>query len=484
MNFLCLDSNFLRGYCLIYSVIKNVFYLLIMKFFIYLLLISNCCFIAFGNNNESFKDNPVLIDIYSCPYNSNNDSILINELKEKAMLMNYVEWTPKKDIPGRYGHFNKNTTVTGLPYSSVKELQKFIGLDVSIYTFLTAVNNPYSLLYSEDVAEGNPCYLGGTYNGVNSHTFYGTVCSSFTSYCYSENNNYTSYNYRNGNVPNYSLKKDQSIENISEGDLIWFPGHVALITDIEKDRTGEFKKISVFESTGLKVKSTDYSLSNFKKRISGNGNKNNKGYLYQNSLLKKTNPNQSKDLTIEEIKSILNNINLENQEISTWFGDRACIGEWDKLMINFQKGSYDKILISLNEEIVDTLDISNLENSIEYKYKDPGIYKAYLASDTFISPSYTTFEILDTTTQTYNNDDGTIEVIFAKNSNPDIIYWVDKKGNQISYPLSVSENDKIKGKMTIKPVKMKDTSVRAIYRGNYGRTINKPTHLFKDSQTI
>lgn len=455
-----------------------------MKFFIYLLLISNCCFIALGNNNESFKDNPILLDIYSCPYMSDNDSILISELKEKAMLMNCVEWTPKKDIPSRYGYFDKNTPVTGLPYSSVKELQKFIGLDVSIYTFLTAVNNPHSLLYTEDVSAGNPCYLGGTYNGVNSHTFYGTVCSSFTAYCYGENHNYTSYNYRNGNVPNYSIKKNQSIENISAGDLIWFPGHVALITDIKKDQTGEIKKISIYESTGLKVRSSDYSLSNLKKRISGNGNENNKGYLYQNALLKKNNPFQSKDLTKEEIKSILNNINLENQEISTWFGDRACIGEWDKLMINFQKGSYNKILISLNEEIVDTLDISNVENSIEYRYRDPGIYKAYLASDTFISPSYTTFEVLDTTTQTYKNDDGTIEVIFATNSNPDIIYWVNNKGNQISIPWIISDNSKIKGKITIKPVNKKNASLRVIYKGNYGRTINKPTHLFKDSNTI
>lgn len=426
--------------------------------------------------------NAILSGIYDCNNELHDDSIIKSNLKERALLMSCVEWIPENDVPNNSGIYSKGKKVKGLPYSSVKELQKFIGLDVSIYTFLTAVNNPYSLLYSEDVAEGNPCYLGGTYNGKNSHTFYGTVCSSFTAFCYGENYNYASFNYRDGQVPNYYLKSDQGVEDLSSGDMFWCPGHVALITDVERDSLGHVSKIEMFESAGIKVYSKIYTPSTFMRRMSGNGNPKKQAYLYRNKLVENREGNSNCSFSKGTLQDLLKNLQVGNDEICTWFGDKPCIGEWDKVMINFKKKNFNKLIVSLNDEIVDTLDISSVEHSIEYQIKGEGIYKAQLASDSNISPHFTCFEVIDTSTEIINKEDGSVEIVFAEGSQPEFVFWVTKAGDQHTFPMAVPDRARKYGKMIIEPCTKKDARLRVIYRGKYGRAINRPDHLFPVQQ--
>lgn len=461
------------------------------KLFIFFIFIIGCLVIYAQLTRDRWQENHAalsdlkdskefLIRLNSCNNISNNESIQPQSIRERALLMSKIKWSPKSNITNNRGYFIKGDTIIGLPYSSVKELQKFIGLDVSIYTFLTAVNNPYSLLYSENVGAGNKCYLGGIYNGQNSHTFYGTVCSSFTAFCYGENYNYTSFNYRRGQVPNYSLKKSQDLKDLTAGDLYWCPGHVGLVTEIIKDSLGNISNIEFFESAGIKVVSKKYTSNDFLRRLSGNGNPQKQGYLYENRLVEKSSTKHSKqntDIQNNEILSTLESMSISPMEICTWFGDRPCIGEWDKLMINFHKKQFDKIIISLNDVPIDTLDISDKDNSIEYKPKEAGIFKAHLASASQVSPIYTSFEVLDTTTKILYTKNDTVEVIFAEDSDPEIIYWVNKVGDQHTFPISIPEEAKKKGRITLDLCTKKDAMVRVIYRGQYGRAINKPEHL-------
>lgn len=421
----------------------------------------------------------LIADFYNYTPTLPTESIPLNLLKDRARMMCSVKWIPKSDIPYNSGYFKKNELVEGLPYSSVKELQNFIGLDVSIYTFLTAVNNPYSLLYTEDVAAGNPCYLGGVYNGKNSHTFYGTVCSSFTAFCFGEINNYASFNYKNGKVPNYKLKADQSIDAISSGDLFWCPGHVALITEVERNAEAAVVRIELIESAGKKVTVTRYTPTAFARRMGGTLNPKNQAYLYENNLLAKTDEGKRPNMSTDNISSILSNLRVDNLEICTWFGDKPCVGEWDKIMLTFTKKDYDRIIVFLNDEVVDTLDISNEDHSIEYNHGGKGIYKARLASATTISSVFTSFEVLDTKTETYSNTDGSVTILFPDNSNPEIVYWINRAGEQYTFPLTVSETAKKEGKMIIQAKPKPENILRVIYRGEYGRTINRPDHLFQ-----
>ena len=80
-------------------------------------------------------------------------------------------WTPLCDVPtykkdiGRTVH-PAGVTVTGMPYSSVEAIDKFIGENVSFRSILSAMSNPDSALYQRDI------------RGLkNSWTYFGIVCN-------------------------------------------------------------------------------------------------------------------------------------------------------------------------------------------------------------------------------------------------------------------------------------------------------------------
>ena len=93
---------------------------------------------------------------------------------EYARILSRVKWTPVAGgMPNRRGgYFEEGTEYTGVPYSSVKSVGRCIGFDIYLKTFLAAVENPQSVLYTEN--------LSGKVS--NAATYYGKVCSTFTSY--------------------------------------------------------------------------------------------------------------------------------------------------------------------------------------------------------------------------------------------------------------------------------------------------------------
>ncbi len=120
-------------------------------------------------------------------------------VREMARALAYIKWTPKYrqelgykipvNITGSetpHDFYDENGNVQswyGIPYSSVKELDKYVGLDVSVYTFMTAVNNPFSLLYTENVnLSSSKSSWEKQYNGKNCQAYYGLTCSELTSF--------------------------------------------------------------------------------------------------------------------------------------------------------------------------------------------------------------------------------------------------------------------------------------------------------------
>ena len=118
-----------------------------------------------------------LIDSITFDYSIGNDiepiftdSITSNEVLRRAYLMASMERTPLRPVPKRGGCFyDSDVTVTGAPYSSVKEINTYLFQDVSYHTFMSAVHNPMSVLYTEIISLS-------TYHGTNCATYYGAVC--------------------------------------------------------------------------------------------------------------------------------------------------------------------------------------------------------------------------------------------------------------------------------------------------------------------
>ena len=110
---------------------------------------------------------------------------LLNAVKKCEQLTN-ITFYPKRQIPMKPHDgaeltdetwYEENVKVTGFPYSSNNHIGR-----LSIETFMTAVNNPYSLVYSERVYQLNPhSDWGRRYANNNGWSYYGYVCCGLTS---------------------------------------------------------------------------------------------------------------------------------------------------------------------------------------------------------------------------------------------------------------------------------------------------------------
>ena len=190
---------------------------------------------------------------------------------EYARIMSRVKWTPVADgMPNRRGgYFEEGTEYTGVPYSSVKAVGRCIGFDIYLKTFLAAVENPHSVLYTEN--------LSGKVS--NAATYYGKVCSTFTSYALQCDVPYRSSHhgpeFRSGVV----LVDPQSAQGAEPGDVIYTPpakvgggSHVELVTAVE--RSGErVTAVRVEDSWPPTTRNLLREASNFDSHISSRNRK-------------------------------------------------------------------------------------------------------------------------------------------------------------------------------------------------------------------
>ena len=198
------------------------------------------------------------------------------EAVKRARLMSRVKWTPVADgmpIRGK-GCFKKGVEYTGVPYSSVKYKGRYIGFDIYLKTFLAAVQNPCSVVYTEN--------LSGEVK--NAACYYGTVCSSFTSYGLGCGIWYRSLHhtppYREGIV----LVEPPSAEAAKVGDIIYTPpkygSHVEFVTGITRDEDGRVTHVRVEDSWPPTSRNINRSADNFSSHV---GSRDRKVYRTQGS---------------------------------------------------------------------------------------------------------------------------------------------------------------------------------------------------------
>jgi hypothetical protein len=139
-----------------------------------------------------------------------------------------IEWTPVAPIPVSTGANTYKTvpagqTQKGIPYSSVRSVCKYVGTNVSLYTFMTALQNPRSVLYTRKIKAGT---LGATY--------YGTVCSDFPAYSFGMKGRHI------GTGVLQSFCTEISQYEIQKGDLLYAIEGIKVITseDVEEVLSG------------------------------------------------------------------------------------------------------------------------------------------------------------------------------------------------------------------------------------------------------
>ena len=183
-------------------------------------------------------------------------------MQARARQMANIQWRPLADIPNNTGRYEKQKTYVGVPYSSVKELDKFIGFDVSFTTFLSAVRNPRSVLYTENVGKA-------PYNGTNCAAYYGTVCSAAVNYALGLPIPYSVS--MNRSIPGFQEIVLDDLKDLREGDVLANDGHEVMVYQLERNRDSTLRKVSYLESAGTKTRIESCSAAAFQSRWNKDG---------------------------------------------------------------------------------------------------------------------------------------------------------------------------------------------------------------------
>lgn len=327
---------------------------------------------------------------------------------KKSKQLTGLTWTPLAAVPMNIGNdsFPANVPVVGVPYSSVKEIDKYIGYDVSIHTFMTAVNNPYSLLYTEHIrSDKNVSAWGRTYHGSNCGPYFGVVCSVVTGWCTGQDQQWPTAEDRWCAEANMNMIKnyDQSAQGLQIGDIYWRSGHNVLIIGLKRDAEGNVTHVLTSEAGARKIQENAWKTAQqFNTMLANEG-----GIMYRNVELYKNKYTPSEFVAVgdEEVEPF-----EYNDDICTFAGDRASFRQGELVVLNYDlKNSgttWQAIEIYKDNALIETKQIANIDQSElpesqrQHAYKlgtelEPGLYYARLVGSGGDSqPTY--WEVVET----------------------------------------------------------------------------------------
>ncbi len=172
------------------------------------------------------------------------DSIGKKAVIYRSRQLTEFKWTPVRDVPVHTRETGKTKLCAGeekkgMLYSSTEPIDKFIGENISFETFLSVIANPDSALYNKDINGHN-----------NSWAYFGLVCNGLARYSLNIRRRYSTKRWPD--VPGMRKIADEgsyTAEQIELCDVICMKNvHVALITDILRNESGEILQIEVSEA--------------------------------------------------------------------------------------------------------------------------------------------------------------------------------------------------------------------------------------------
>lgn len=339
--------------------------------------------------------------------------------QERFKALTKVTWKALARVPSPQiylsTYFDAGTVNIGVPYSELGEYSKYVGFDVSIRTFLTALLNKRSVMYTENASgEASSSKYGITYHNYEgaAGSYYGTVCSGLTGYALGLPEIITSSLYGKGKISgesvlakgdtnnNYYIKDgsswvvctaDDIIDLVQPMDIIVSTGHVSAISDIYLDDYGNKKFIVWCEQGRAEVavaKNRPMSVANFISKLDSYAGQTDGWQLARYSDWSNLTPVQGdRDIIPMEWYEYQNDPTID-PDICTYAGDYVVFQIGDAsdtannnkafLNIHRNKGEYDTLQIfaeSANESTdspVATVDISS--NSGTYIYNSTSIY--------------------------------------------------------------------------------------------------------------
>lgn len=389
------------------------------------------------------------------------DSLFISDVRKRVHQLMDIEWTPKSPMPSVSSKFFPDVKVHGIPYSSVKELDKFVGFDVSFHTFMTAVNNPRSVLYTENV-------VLPPYKGINCSIYYGTVCSAAV--CYVLGINFPWSTYMVDSVPLFSKNGDSSPYSIEIGDLLWKRGHEALVYDIERNPvTNSIEFVSIFEAIETGPRIIRYNVNDYLDRWNYEKLIDYK-YVQKASSIKYNQIPFYTSLDESPMSFKYNN------DLCPQLGDKSVYREGDTIIINVLSDEFQVLELFNNSDLFESIEIR--DRDVELSSLSFGRYSV-VAKDTIGSkrsdPVY--FDVVDTCVS-IEESDSLVKVHFASEfANPIFAAICSESGLKWKV-IELRDEDIKNGYVHIQmPDNKSDYYCKVYFETEWGRVTNKPIQL-------
>jgi len=285
-----------------------------------------------------------------------------NAIKRILQCVN-IRWTPLKPVPQTTGHqtqgvFAQGIPVRGLPYSSTRIYEKFIGINVSLETFMSAVRNPDSVLYTENLF--NTC--------GNATAFYGTVCSALVGYALDLP--YRAQTICWPQIPGMELVNSQCADHVKLGDTLLSRTHVAMITEITRTPDGKTYTISVSEATHPQCITTKYNASTFEEYWFSKM----ECAVYRYKLIHTVpyQPSPYAPLTGEQAGEA-----IYNTQLAINYGNKANYKKGEVVVYSIFHTRWHELRVIKGKSIYQTIPLECDQRRIRLAYEDCGEYEAF-----------------------------------------------------------------------------------------------------------
>lgn len=358
----------------------------------------------------------------------------------KARQLSSFGYIPLATIPNQTEDMATGTFYHGVPYSSVRALDTFIGQNISMNTFATMLHNPHSVLYTRKSTNSN------------SKTYVGIVCSSLVAYCLGLDFPYTTRIMRNS--PDYVV---HDFWDIDIGDIMINEGHGILICYIEKDEYSRPITIGVVQAAPPRVYYLEYTPEDLKNFIDRN---NYEIYSFVGKADNGYEPCQYVKGFPDEV------LDLTYPDIMSEYGDKAVIKAGENVLISvLQSAGYSSIEIYKDGTLVETksiVDDFTIEN-IDY-----GTWEIKLVGDGVSSS--TQFIAVDISGISYDSD-SKIVTFSSANATPIGINNYGANGGLDGDVIKLSEDDVSRGYYDVSSIITENAPyIRVALKTDWGQT--------------
>ena len=319
---------------------------------------------------------------------------------------------------------------------------------MSYHTFMTAVHNPKSVLYTENISQA-------PYHGLNCAPYYGGVCSSTVMYALGINIPY--YANQIKDLPFMHQLEQQVVDSLRICDVIWKPGHVQMVYEVEH-RADTLYKISLFEIAGKSAHISKYTAKGFKQLWSDYG------YVAyrRDNIIYTSSPASFADFDPIDY----------NDDLCPSKGEKAVYRTDETISVNIFNSDYQEIVLSKNDVVV--LTASYRGDVYQFSDLEPGIYSCFLQAGDARS-KMVSFEVIKTDVSVKKTNGGNLLISFSTDAMADYIAICDINGVSEYYP--ISETDRLRGYIVVSPVYYPKYYCKVIFRGDYGTVTNNPIRI-------